>query len=400
MIGESSKIICSAYLILHKLMLIKMKKQIIIGILGILIILAFANLVLADCIRQMHNGESIPCPGYYSQTKHQICDGVRCTVYGFLSDGGSLGVCVGNNGKCGAGCYSGSTQTECSDSGSGGGIPPVELPLSLTAIFPFLNNGFFTKTSFNLNIRTSKPCSIYLIDNTNGLQRNLCSNCISYTRPYTFKQGANDITIRAVKGNEIKNFDIKFIIDTKKPLISKTLPEQNKYASSVFTVFYSEENLKTVELYYGTSTSASNNKKQILNCTPGLKQSCSADVDLMEFDGKQINYWFKITDIANNIVESKKTKIYVDESAPKILNLSYIISKTYVTFKLKIEEKNLDKVYYYDNQDPRPKILCTSLKNGICEKKVSFRKGSHDVEIKVFDKAGSWDSKAVSFEIA
>jgi hypothetical protein len=374
-------------------------KQIMLLSLGILMILVLTNLAFADCIRQMHNGESIPCPNYYSTTKHMKCDGVKCTIFGFPSDAGALGVCVSSDGKkCGSGCYSGPTQDQCDDSGTN--PPPTQTNLTLSANFPFANNGFYTKTSFNLDIRTNKPASIYLIDNSNGLQRNLCSSCMTYTRTYTFKQGQNDIKIRAVSGNQIKDYSIKFTIDNKKPVITKTLPDQNDYASSIFTVFYDEENLKNVMFYYGTSTSTSSNKNKTLICSSGVKKSCIADVNLTAYDGKQINYWFKITDIANNIVESKKVKVYVDLTSPKIVSFNYTITKNNVEFKIKIDEKNFDKVYYYDNDMTKAKVLCSSLNKNICDKKINFRSGSHDVKILVVDKAGNSVSKDVSFNIA
>ncbi len=280
---------------------------------------------------------------------------------------------------------------------SSSGVPNQSLTLSVN--WPFSDNGIFTKQSFFMDIATNKISSIYMIDNIAGKQRNLCPNCNSYRKSVNFKQGLNDITIRAVKGLEVKETSIKFFIDNQKPRISRTLPASNKYANGSFVVYYDEANLKKVELSYGETSNIL--KKELTGCESGKAKSCSTYVDLSAFDGKTIDYWFTITDIADNSVSSRSLKILVDKTAPVINAFTHNVSKTYATFNISITEKNFDKIVYYDNGETRQRILCSgTLRNNLCTKRLSFRKGSHNVEFVASDKAGNTARRTVQFEIA
>ena len=60
-----------------------------------------------------------------------------------------------------------------------------------------------------------------------------------------------------------------------------------------------------------------------------------------------------------------------------------------------------DVIEYMDNSDsnPRWRILCSSLKNNVCFKKVSFKVGSHNVMIRVLDNAGNSVGTSIQFII-
>jgi len=79
--------------------------------------------------------------------------------------------------------------------------------------------------------------------------------------------------------------------------------------------------------------------------------------------------------------------------------LNYSISGKFVTFTLDITEQNLDEVSYIDVNDPRARWarLCTSLDSNICQKRVSFNDGQHNVTINVTDEAGNYASQQISF---
>jgi|SRR3989344_9660923 len=127
------------------------------------------------------------------------------------------------------------------------------------------------------------------------------------------------------------------------------------------------------------------------NCPSGKNQKCSFDIDLSDFDGQEIYYWFEITDIAGNLAESKETKIKVDTKYPIVNSLNYNISKKNVLFTFNISEKNFDEINYVYLNDTNQKenVLCSSLKNGICKIKKSFKIGEHNLKIRIFDKAGN-----------
>ena len=62
---------------------------------------------------------------------------------------------------------------------------------------------------------------------------------------------------------------------------------------------------------------------------------------------------------------------------------------------------SFNKVEYRDNSVSRTswKSLCTSLKNGICEKKVSFKTGTHNLIVRALDEAGNSDTEEISVPI-
>ena len=54
-----------------------------------------------------------------------------------------------------------------------------------------------------------------------------------------------------------------------------------------------------------------------------------------------------------------------------------------------------------DNSESNPRLrtLCSSLKNNVCFKKVSFKVGSHNVVIRVLDDAGNSDAESLNLNI-
>lgn len=280
--------------------------------------------------------------------------------------------------------------------------PPTEPDLSLNVNFPFDSESNLNKLSWAFNISTNKNANIYLIDKITGIQKVLCSQCKKYASTLSFKIGENDLIIRAVNGLEIRESSkISFFIDNKKPVITRTLPLSNKYAATVFTVFYDEANFKEIKLRYGNN--ATGWKESVLqNCQSGKKQNCSIDLSLKEYDNQQITYWFEIKDIANNLATGRQTKIYVDETKPSIVLFSYPLGKGYINFNMTIVEKNFFKIEYMDNNSitkPIWKTICSSLRNGNCFKKIYFRAGEHNLDIRVSDKAGNYAFEHVNFNI-
>ncbi|MBS3075599.1 hypothetical protein J4429_04025 [Candidatus Pacearchaeota archaeon] len=350
------------------------KNKISFFIIGLAIIFS-ATLISADdfCFLTLGDGEKIPITG----TDFYTCTHTKCSVCATAS----IPHWYASWNKCAIAC---------------GEEPQNEKNLTLSANFPFSNGGVYTKQNFLMNILTNKISSIYLIDNIAGKQKSICPNCMSYKKSATFKQGFNDITIRAVKGAEIEEKRITFFIDNKKPRITKTFPLSKKYANGNFTVFYDEDNVKKIELNYGTLDNFQNNV--LAECESGKSKSCSINIDLAVFENQAVSYWFKITDIADNEIESKHINIFVDRTAPVINNINYSITKTNVNFIIDLNENNFYKVFYSDNEK-KLKILCSSLKNSICSKKINFKKEHHDVNIVVMDKAGNFVSSPISFDI-
>lgn len=342
------------------------------------------------CFLQLTNGER----AQISQTDYYTCTHTLCQVCAYTSTHWYAGW---NK------CQTTQGVKICTGGSNGNGNPGGNVEnLTLTVTFPFSDGAVLTKQTYAFNIRTNKIAAITLIDNVRKTQLNLCPNCMSYNKPLNFKQGFNNYTIRAVKGTEVLYKYISFFVDNKRPVITKVTPEQNKYVSSVFSVTYNEENIKQLVIYYGSSTSASSAKSMNLtNCSGGMGKTCSVIPDLTGYEGKQIYYWFVLKDVANNIVQSKSTRVIVDNTAPVINSVSAVPERVggYVKLSVNMVEKNLDKVYYYDNGDIKGKVLCVILKNGLCSNRLSFRAGGHNLRIVAYDKAGNSAETTTSFRV-
>ena len=358
-----------------------MKQTIKILSLVLLLVSALALVAAADsfCFYKMGSGQKF----HITQTEYYTCAHTTCTQCVNSS------MWVASWIKC---------KNACTTIGTGS-----DPNLTLSTIFPVANNGVYSKQSFTLNINTNVIASISIIDNIAGTEKNLCPNCKTYMRPAYFHEGLNDITIRAVKGAQIKENRIIFSIDSKKPYITKVFPLTNKYAKGTFTIFYSEDNLKSLKLKYGNNITGMREANLPLStCPSGAKQNCSIDVNLASYEGQDISYLFVITDIANTNISSRlTTKVKIDRTAPVITYFNSTVSTKYLTLNMSITEKNFNKVEYMDNTDliPRWKTVCSSLRYGACVKKLFFRTGSHDVDLRVTDKAGNEVQRSIPFDI-
>jgi hypothetical protein len=253
----------------------------------------------------------------------------------------------------------------------------------------------------NLSMSAKVKFFKYSIDGDDKLVT-LCRNCDSFSRKKPFDDGFIQLTIFGMfdEGNVIEKRN--FTVDTKKPKILKTKPGRG-FATGLFEVEFQEANPVSLILSYGNNVTGYRNSELNLNgCEEKrTKKICNTTVNLEDYDGQEVEYWFNITDIVGNMDESKKRKLDVDVSKPIIENFNFTINKKYVTFLLNISEPNFDNVNYIDNSDlkPRWKLLCSTLKKGVCKKKISFRVGNHDLTIQVLDKAGNSVEFPVEFTI-
>ncbi len=288
-----------------------------------------------------------------------------------------------------------------------------QTPPILTVNSP--NNGdVFSSRKVLFDLFVDEYSSIYYIDNINGRGRwrRICSNCIgSYSKSLSFKDGLNDITIKAKDGagNPVE-VDREFYVDSKKPKIRKTYPK-NGFANGIFEVEFDEENPRSLVLYYGDCEGGGCvgmrevvfDKQDIENednCELIKKKYyCEIEVDLDEYNEKEIEYWFELSDVADTKVESKHVWLEVDSSDPVIINDGKFWEQgegryaKYVYFNIEIDEPNFDEVsyFYIDSRGRmREKRLCSRLKNGICSAKKSFRNGEELLNIQVTDEAGNY----------
>ena len=266
-----------------------------------------------------------------------------------------------------------------------------------------INNSVYNKRAVLLDLQVNEESDLSYTDNNDedGRWKNICQGCLSYNNSRSFDEGWNNITIKAedVLGNP-SFFDVFFFVDSKKPIIKKTEPRNNAYASGEFIVTYYEENPEDVWLNYGNNATG-NRSVKLLGCLGGKREECEINVSLADYDGQEIEYWFNITDIAGYFVKSRIGKVKVDVTAPVINYLNYDIIGRYVYFNISITEQNFDVIEYYDNNDlkPRWRRLCSRLRNGSCVVRKIFSYGNHSLDIQVTDKAGNSVGENIEFVI-
>lgn len=270
----------------------------------------------------------------------------------------------------------------------------VETSLEFNLLVNSPKNTTYNSKKILFDINTTREASIEYINYNNVRPKwiNLCTNCYEYNKTKMLHEGWNNITIKAEDNyGKTKEENLIFFIDSKKPLISKTEPKRGSFTNgSDFYIKYSEDNPKELSITY--------NSTEILDLSKcsdnGRYKECYYDLNLIKYEGQEIEYYFKLADIANNTDESKPVKVKVDTTPPKINNLNDSIYKTYKSyayFNISITENNLNRVEYFDLNDSRARwrTLCIRLRNGICEKKVAFDGTSPNLLIRVLDEAGN-----------
>lgn len=273
--------------------------------------------------------------------------------------------------------------------GNGTGVDTE--PPSLNVKSPLDNEVYDGNVLFDID--SNEPAALYYIDNVNGRGKwkRLSSPTKSFERDIRLKDGLNNLTIKGVdrKGNEALIIR-QFFVDTKEPNIKKTSPESG-FVGSVFMVFYDEENVQEIKLHYGNDELGF--KEIILNdCSSGDNQECFIDVDLSEYDGKEIKYWFEVRDVAGNIDTSKEITLFVDESEPVIVSFNYTNDGKFINFNLEIDEAFLEEIVYSytdEREIKRERKLCSNMKGKICKDKAGFKDGEQEVDIIVRDQAGN-----------
>jgi len=245
-----------------------------------------------------------------------------------------------------------------------------------------------------LDIELDETGDIYYTDNlkNDGKWTRVCTRCNGYDRKRTFKEGLNNLTFRATDplGNSAY-YNLTFFIDTKKPKITKIDP-RNGLTSGSFYVEFREDNPLTLTAIYNASPTQTESINLEDSCiVEKSKHSCSFDLDFENLNNKTVRVIFNLTDIAGNSYSSKPILLKVDTTFPVINSLDYELEGLGLNIITNITEANFDDVSYIDNSDPKSrwKRLCSSLKNGICQRKITLRSGNHSLDIQVTDDAGN-----------
>ena len=227
--------------------------------------------------------------------------------------------------------------------------------------------------------------------------RILCRNCDEYgnirERTKSFRDGEHNLSFRAVKDGNYVEKNVSFFIDSRDPRISKTEPRSG-FASGNFYVEFTELNPESLVLTYGNSLR--NKSVDLSRCyESGRIKACDVYVNLSDFDGEEIGYWFTLNDTAGNSDESTHRTVSVDQTDPVIDNFDLTVDGRRVTFNISVTEQNFDEIEYMDNEDRRPRwrTLCSRLRDDICLARKSFTSGFHNLSINVTDEAGNYASR-------
>lgn len=270
----------------------------------------------------------------------------------------------------------------------------VETPaLSLTINSP--ENETYGQKRVPINVSLNGTVKILeYIDyrDSNPKFKTLCKDCNESgflgNKTRTFDEGQNIFGVRATDYfGQINEANITFFGDSIAPKISRIEPSKGKFTNgSDFFIRYTEENVAEVLLSFNPVIDITS------ECNDGGKnQECSFEVNLTGYDGQEIEYLVNITDISGKKASSKLTKVNVDTTKPVVNYFNYSIDKKNVNFIFNVTEVNFDEISYFDWDSNKPveKKLCSNLKNQVCEKKVSFKEGNHNLSMVVKDKAGN-----------
>ena len=288
------------------------------------------------------------------------------------------------------------SQQGCQDIG-GNSTFDTESP-NITILNPD-QNGIYNKSTLPFVLGFNEESDVTYMDNINNPGRwlPLCSNCLGYNKSKLFKEGRNNLTIRAVDVLGNPSFrDLIFFIDSKKPIIIKTEPRNNAFSNGNFKIEFKENNPLSLILSYGNNiTGLQSHALNVQNdCTLDRgRYTCDTHVDLNSYNAQEIIYWFNLTDIAGSKTGSRPIKVKVDTIAPLINNPGsfYNVTGRRIVFNISVTELNFERLEYIDNSatSPRWTMMCSALRNGVCIKLVTFSAGHHNIDIRAKDKAGN-----------
>ena len=265
-----------------------------------------------------------------------------------------------------------------------------------------------SRVPFNVTLDHDATALMYRDSERDGKTVFLCRNCMEYgfskLKRRSFIDGVHTIVIEAVVEGEIsRSENISFFIDSENPSIITVEPRRG-FTNGIFKVNFVENNPLTLSLSIVLENQSSISLPIDINssCTRVKnKYLCDVTTDLSSYDGQTIMYWFSLSDIAGNTDQSPKRTLVIDITVPVITSLTTEIDKARVHFLIGINETNFDSVHYVDlnEANPKEKSLCSKLKNGVCDKTKTFRRGEHTLMILAIDKGGNRVFENTSFTI-
>jgi len=193
-----------------------------------------------------------------------------------------------------------------------------------------------------------KSSFYYMNENLDsGRWRKLCDKTETCVKKISALEGENSFLLKSVYGDSSPETEsVSFFVDSKKPVISRTYPLSSYVVNEgPFSVRYSEDNLKEVTLYYGNDGDIE--EKSSSECVSGKDKQCDFSLELEDYDGQYLEYWFMLDDGINNAT-SRKTRVKVDLTAPTIDDYSITANDNNVKFIVDITEENFKDVLIED----------------------------------------------------
>lgn len=282
----------------------------------------------------------------------------------------------------------------------------VDIVPPLLNLFLPLEGTVYNDRRVKFHIETDEFVDLEIIDNTDfgSRIRRLCNNCVIFKDFLSFTDGLHNIIIRATDASG--NFAIKevsFFVDSSRPRIFKTEPRKG-FANGNFLIEFREENPLAIKLFYGNTLSGFNVVDiESFSCSFFHRRNiCLVSIDLTDFDGEFIDYWFSVKDISGLEDVSRIVRLGVDITPPIIMDLFYSVKSRRATITLEIDEPFFNFAEYLDRTEssPRWKRLCSRLSHGICTKSIILReKGLHDITIRAWDDAGNFAEENLLIEV-
>jgi hypothetical protein len=243
----------------------------------------------------------------------------------------------------------------------------------------------------------------YIIYSDNGKPfRTLCRDSEHCTLRIGFDEGPHTLIIRGIYGGTEIEKTINFFVDSLAPKFISSYPQNNQRISTTFNITYTEENLKSIKLLYGTT----GNVRQVVktNCPTGERVICSfADPDLSDFNLQRIDYWFELSDGVNTLTTERR-KIIPDIYAP-IISVNSPGQGTYqgawVNFNI-TTNKLVSEISYTDNVKGTTTRLCTNCDSYGASSRIPkyFNiPGAQNLTFKARDQFGRSTTQEVTFNV-
>jgi hypothetical protein len=235
----------------------------------------------------------------------------------------------------------------------------------------------------------------YSLDNSYFVRA--CSNCMSVNRRIYFKEGPNTFNVEAVYMDRTYRFEEEFIVDSIRPRIYAVAPTSG-YSNGMFRVDYAEMNLRNTTLYI-REVGGSYAKYSKEDCPSASRQTCTFEVDISGYDGKMIEYYFLLEDIAGNSEDSNMYRLGVDMQSPILQVLPPLQSVYGGPVTLNLASTEPAEISFNDTfgTTSRKTVVCSSCTSS--SRDYFFVDGSHNVRIKAMDKAGNFDEKEINFVV-